>query len=176
VLATDGTAAPSQACFTITNAIDPADGNRYIGDVPDPTKSGVQNGGVNGGTLRIEGVPGIIIRAVALGTQGAFGTSNQVNVFAPPASCAPEPDVNLAFIDLNAGVTNHLSVLNNSDQTVVFQSNVPRYWRASLTSAGVKIGLISNSACEIYQARCQVVPGEFIVGSNDRKSSQYDDS
>jgi hypothetical protein len=104
--------------FTITNAIDPVDGNRYIGDVPDPTKPGVQNGGVNGGTLRMEGVPGIIIRAVALGTQGAFGT------FAPPASCAPEPDVNLAFIDLNAGVTNHLSVLNNSDQTVVYQPNV----------------------------------------------------
>ena len=58
--------------FTITNAIDPADGNRYIGDVPDPTKPGVQNGGVNGGTLRIEGVPGIIIRAVALGTEGAL--------------------------------------------------------------------------------------------------------
>ncbi len=110
--------------FTITNAIDPTDGNRYIGDVPDATKPGVQNGGVNGGTLRIEGVPGIIIRAVALGTQGAFGTSNQVNVFAAPVSCAPEPAVNLAFIDVNAGVTNHLTVLNDSDQTVAYQSNV----------------------------------------------------
>src|SRR5579862_490113 len=110
--------------FSITNAIDPVDGNRYIGDVPDPTKPGVQNGGVNGGTLRIEGVPGIIIRAVALGSQGAFGTSNQVNVFAPPVSCAPEPAVNLAFIDVNAGVTNHLTVLNNSDQTVAYESNV----------------------------------------------------
>ena len=110
--------------FTITNAIDPADGNRYIGDVPDATKPGVQNGGVNGGTLRIEGVPGIIIRAVALGTQGAFGTSNQVNVFAAPVSCAPEPAVNLAFIDVNASVTNHLMVLNSSDQTVAYQSNV----------------------------------------------------
>ena len=34
------------------------------------------------------------------------------------------PDVNLAFIDVNAGVTNHLSVLNDSDQTVVYQANV----------------------------------------------------
>ena len=110
--------------FTITNAVDPADGNRYIGDVPDPNKPGVQNGGVNGGTLRIEGVPGIIIRAVALGTEGAFGTSNQVNVFAPPASCAPEPPVNLVFVDVNAGETNHLTVLNDSDQTVAYQANV----------------------------------------------------
>jgi len=110
--------------FSITNAIDPADGNRYVGDVPDPTKPGVQNGGVNGGTLRIEGVPGIIIRAVALGTQGAFGTSNQVNVFAAPVSCAPEPAVNLAFVDINAGLTNHLSVLNDSDQTVTYQAAV----------------------------------------------------
>jgi hypothetical protein len=110
--------------FTITNAIDPADGNRYVGDVPDPTKPGVQNGGVNGGTLRIEGVAGIIIRAVALGHQGAFGTSNQVNVFAPPVSCTPEPEVNLAYVDINAGVTNHLVVLNNLDQTVTYASSV----------------------------------------------------
>lgn len=110
--------------FTITNAIDPLDGNRYIGDVPDPTKPGVQNGGVNGGTLRIEGVPGIIIRAVALGTAGAFGTSNQVNVFAPPITCAPEPAVNLAYIDFNANDTNHLTVLNNLDQTISYQTSV----------------------------------------------------
>jgi hypothetical protein len=134
--------------FTITNAIDAVDGNRYIGDVPDSTKPGVQNGGVNGGTLRIEGVPGIIIRAVALGTQGAFGTSNQVNVFAPPVSCAPEPDVNLAFIDLNAGVTNHLSVLNVSDQTVVYQSNVgpPGDLRKAVQANAtyMNFGIVSN--------------------------------
>ena len=134
--------------FSITNAIDPVDGNRYIGDVPDPTKPGVQNGGVNGGTLRIEGVPGIIIRAVALGSQGAFGTSNQVNVFAPPASCAPEPDVNLAFIDLNAGVTNNLSVLNNTDQTVAYQPNVGPSGdlrkAVQATSSFMNFGILSN--------------------------------
>ena len=110
--------------FSITNAINPASGSRYVGVVPDPTKPGVQNGGVNGGTLRIEGVPGIIIRAVALGTQGAFGTSNDFSAFAPPVSCNPEPDVNLAFVDINAGLTNHLTVLNNGDQTVSFQAAV----------------------------------------------------
>jgi hypothetical protein len=134
--------------FSITNAIDPADGKRYVGDVPDPTKPGVQNGGVNGGTLRIEGVPGIIIRAVALGVQGAFGTSNQVNVFAAPVSCSPEPAVNLALIDINAGITNHLSVLNDTDQTVAYQANVGPAGdlRAAVqaTATYMNFGILSN--------------------------------
>jgi len=110
--------------FTITNSIDPATGNRRIGNVPDPTQPGVANGGVNDGTLRLEGVAGITIRAVALGESGAFGSSNQINVFVPPVSCDPEPPVNLAFIDINAGITNHLSVLNDTDQTVTYQNSV----------------------------------------------------
>ncbi len=134
--------------FSITNAIDPVDGNRYVGDVPDPAKSGVQNGGVNGGTLRIEGVPGIIIRAVALGPEGAFGTSNQVNVFAPPASCAPEPAVNLAYVDVNAGLTNHLAVLNDTDQTVSYQAGVGPAGdlRKAVQAAGtyMNFGILSN--------------------------------
>ena len=134
--------------FSITNAIDPADGNRYVGDVPDPTKPGVQNGGGNGGTLRIEGVPGIIIRAVALGPQGAFGTSNQVNVFAAPVSCTPEPAENLAFIDINAGITNHLTVLNDSDQTVSYQSGVGPAGdlrrAVQATASYMNFGILSN--------------------------------
>jgi hypothetical protein len=110
--------------FSITNAINPTGGGRYVGVVPDPSKPGVQNGGVNGGTLRIEGAAGIIIRAVALGPQGAFGTSNDFSVFAPPVSCVAEPEVNLAYVDINAGITNHLTVLNNLDQTVSYQSGV----------------------------------------------------
>jgi hypothetical protein len=115
--------------FSITNAINPSPQNtsglRYIGFVPTPPPAGTQNGGVNGGTLRVEGVPGISIRAVALGPHGAFGTTNVVDaVFAPPAPCNPEPAVNLASIDINAGVTNHLIVLNDTDQTVGYQNNV----------------------------------------------------
>lgn len=116
--------------FSITNAISPnpqnTTGLRYIGFVPAPVPPGAQNGGVNGGTLRIEGVPGIIIRVVAIGPAGVFGTTNVVNaIFQPPIVCNPEPPVNLAFIDINAGVTNHLIVLtNNSDQTVTYQTGV----------------------------------------------------
>jgi hypothetical protein len=134
--------------FSITNDINPTTGNRYVGNVPDPTLPGVQNGGVNGGTLRIEGVPGIIIRAVALGPQGAFGTSNQVNVFAAPASCTPEPPVNLAFVDINAGQTNHLVVLNDTDQTVTYQSGVGPAGdlrkAVQATASFMNFGILSN--------------------------------
>lgn len=110
--------------FSITNAVNAATGQRYVGFVPSSPPAGSQNGGVNGGTLRIQNLPGIIIRAVAVGEHGAFGTTNQINVFAPPPSCSPEPAVNLAFIDVNANLTNNLIVLNNGDQTVSYQSNV----------------------------------------------------
>jgi hypothetical protein len=116
--------------FSITNAINPhpqnTTGIRYIGFVPTPAPPGTQNGGVNGGTLRIEGIPGVLIRAVAVGPAGVFGTTNVVNaVFQSPVVCSPEPPVNLAYIDINAGVTNHLIVLtNDTDQTVVYQTGI----------------------------------------------------
>jgi hypothetical protein len=134
--------------FTLTNVLT-ADGvNRYVGYVPDATKPGVQNGGVNGGTLRIEGLPGISIRAVALGPQGSFGTSNQVNVFLPPIACDPEPQtVNLAFIDLNAGITNHLSILNDTDQTVTYGTGGPAgdiRKAVQATGSYMNFGILSN--------------------------------
>ncbi len=116
--------------FSITNAINPhpqnTSGIRYIGFVPTPAPPGTQDGGVNGGTLRVEGVPGILIRAVAVGPKGVFGTTGVVNaVFAPPVVCSPEPPINLAYIDINASVTNHLIILtNDTDQTVTYQTGV----------------------------------------------------
>jgi len=71
--------------FSVTNAVNPATGKRYVGNVPDSSQPGTDNGGVNDGTIRIEGVPGITIRAVAIGPKGAFGTADQINVFAPAA-------------------------------------------------------------------------------------------
>jgi hypothetical protein len=47
-----------------------------------------------------------------------------INVFLPPPPCPAEPAVNLAFIDINAGVTNNLVVLNDTDQTVAYSNNV----------------------------------------------------
>jgi hypothetical protein len=101
--------------FEVTNSIDPATSNRYVGDTSYPPQVNGQDGGVNGGTLRIQGIgAGMTIRAVAFGPQGAFGTSNQVNVFAAGAVCAPEPAVNLAYIDFNQKLTNNLTVINDS--------------------------------------------------------------
>ncbi len=114
--------------FTITNPVSPHPGNtsglRYLGFQASTVPVGAQNGGVNGGTLRIEGLPGLSLRAVAIGPVGAFGSSNSINTFLPPAACDPEPGVNLAFIDIAAGSTNHLIVLDDGDQTVVYQNGV----------------------------------------------------
>lgn len=114
--------------FTITNPVSPnvqnTTGLRYVGFQASPVPPGASSGGVNGGTLRIEGVPGLAIRAAAIGPAGAFGTSNAINVFLPPPPCAPEPAVNLAYVDINAGVTNSLVVLNDTVQTVAYQSGV----------------------------------------------------
>jgi hypothetical protein len=104
--------------LTIANPISSITGQRYVGYLDPSAPGGSANGGVNGGTLRLQNVSGLIVRAVAIGPQGAFGTSNQVNVFAPPTACPAEPTVNLAFVDLNAAVTNNLTILNNGDQTV----------------------------------------------------------
>jgi hypothetical protein len=114
--------------LTITNPVSPhvenTTGLRYVGFQSSTVPSGAQNGGVNNGTLRIEGVAGLAIRAVAIGPAGAFGTSNAINVFLPPPPCAPEPPVNLVYADINANVTNNLIVLNDGDQTVTNQNNV----------------------------------------------------
>ncbi|HEY3854140.1 MAG TPA: hypothetical protein VGO67_07090 [Verrucomicrobiae bacterium] len=102
----------------ITNAIDANDGNRYVGD---PNYPGDGVGGVNGGTMRIQGVgPGFTIRAIAFGPQGAFGTTNQVNVFPAATACAPEPAVNLAFVDFNQKITNNLVPISDSGQGFTF--------------------------------------------------------
>jgi hypothetical protein len=139
--------------FRITNAVSPnpqnTGGIRYIGFVPDPVPPGAQNGGVNSGTLRIEGVPGILIRAVALGPEGAFGATNVINsVFEPPIACSPEPAVNLAWVDINAASTNHLVVLNDQDQTVAYQNNVGPAGDlrkgVQATSTFMNFGILSN--------------------------------
>jgi len=134
--------------FSITNAISPITGERYVGFVPANAGGGSQNSGVNGGTLRIQNLPGIIVRAVAIGAQGSFGTSNQVNVFAPPPACPGEPPVNLAFIDVNARLTNHLTILNNGDQTVSYQSGVgpanDQRMAVHATSTYMNFGILSN--------------------------------
>src|ERR1035437_3233589 len=105
--------------FEIPNPINPSTGFRYVGDTSHATQSDGTYGGVNGGTIRWFGgngsVNGITIRAVAVVPQGAFGSTNQVNRFATPTNCPSEPNVNLAYVDFNSGVTNHLTVLTSDN-------------------------------------------------------------
>jgi hypothetical protein len=110
--------------FRISNGIRPSDGSHYVGSIPANAQGGTQFGGVNGGTIRAQGVPGLIVRLVAFGEQGAFGEPDQVNVFAAGQTCDPEPATNLVFADISRGITNHLVVLNNVGETVVYRDNV----------------------------------------------------
>jgi hypothetical protein len=103
--------------FRIVNGKRPSDGLRYVGSAPAP-------GGVNGGTIRMEGVASLIVRVVAFGEQGAFGEPDQVNLFATGETCDREPETNVVFADINLNTNSHLEVLNNGDQTVTFQDNV----------------------------------------------------
>ena len=137
--------------LTVTNPIDPATGFRYVGDTSYPPQTGGQYGGVNSGTLRLQGIgAGLTVRAVALGPQGAFGTSNQVNVFTPPATCPAEPPLNLTYVDFNQGVTNHLTAINdpNQDYTFTVQSGVgpAEDLRTAIqtTSGLMNFGILSN--------------------------------
>src|SRR4029077_11507783 len=62
--------------------------------------------------------------------------------------CPPEPAVNLAFADINAGVTNNLVVLNDTDQTVAYQNNIGPAGdlrrAVQATAAYMNFGILSN--------------------------------
>jgi hypothetical protein len=97
-------------------------GDHIVGDPGNPNQ-GVSGGGVNGGTLRLEGfTAGLTVRAIALGPQGVFGTTNEINRFAVPANCAPEPATNLVYVDFNKGITENLTVNNNSADEETYQT------------------------------------------------------
>jgi hypothetical protein len=137
--------------FEVTNSIDTLTGFRYVGDTSYPEQDNGQYGGVNGGTLRLQGIgAGMTIRAVAFGPKGAFGTSNQINVFAAGVVCAPEPAVNLAYIDFNQKLTNNLTVINNSTlgETYSVQSGVgpggDLRTAIQSTSGLMNFGILSN--------------------------------
>lgn len=110
--------------FRISNGIRASDGTHLVGSIPANAQGDTRAGGVNGGTIRFESVPGLIVRVVAFGAQGAFGEPEDINKFLPAETCDPEPNTNLVGLDLAAGTTNHLIVLNAHDHTVTFVDNV----------------------------------------------------
>lgn len=110
--------------FRIANGTRPSDGTRFVGSIPANAQGAFQNGGVNGGTIRFEGVPNLIVRVVAFGAPGAFGEPDQINRFLPPEACDPEPETNLAAIDIALGTSNHMEVIDRDDQIVEYQDNV----------------------------------------------------
>lgn len=76
--------------FRVPNGLRHMDGGRLIGTIhpkakADPVLAGVSRlSGQNGGTIRMDGLPGAKIRVVAFGQRGAFGEPEQINRFARP--------------------------------------------------------------------------------------------
>jgi len=110
--------------FRIANGTRGSDGSRFVGSVPANAQGATQNAGVNGGTIRLEGVPNLIVRAIAWGPEGAFGTLEAINVFASAAACEPEPVTNHVWNDIASGKSDHLNVLNGGDQAVTIETGV----------------------------------------------------
>jgi hypothetical protein len=103
--------------FRVANGTRGSDGTRFVGSIPGNAQGAFQFGGVNGGTIRGEAVPNLIVRVVAFGEQGAFGEPSDYTDFEPPDACEPEPLTNHAFLDLRNNNANHMTVLNSGDQT-----------------------------------------------------------
>ncbi len=100
------------------------DGGRFVGTLPPDVIGASQNGGVNGGTIRLESVANLAVRAVAFGPSGAFGEPADINLFAPPDVCDPEPATNYAFFDVAAGTSQELTLLSDGDQTSTVEMNI----------------------------------------------------
>jgi len=103
--------------FRIPNGTRGSDGSRFVGSIPANAQGAFQSGGVNGGTIRAEGVPNLIVRVIAFGEQGAFGEPSDYTAFEPPDMCEPEALTNHAFLDLQNTNASHMTVLNSGDQT-----------------------------------------------------------
>jgi hypothetical protein len=118
--------------FTITNNFQSNLVDRLMGSLrTNAVATGTNYSGINGGTIRMDtidgGAYGLTVRAIAFGQHGAFGTAPDINQFrVPDGSCPPVQDVNLAGIDLNAGYTNHLQIINDpaTSQDVTYVSDI----------------------------------------------------
>jgi hypothetical protein len=141
--------------FTITNNLQSNLVDRLIGTLRTNATGGTNFGGINGGTIRIQGpdanANGLAVHAVAFGQHGAFGLASDINQFAAPnGSCPPVLNVNLAAIDFNAGFTNKLQVIDdpNNSQGITFASNVgpvdDQRKAVIPTSYYLNFGIISN--------------------------------
>ena len=109
--------------FRINNA-QRGDGGRFVGTLPPGVQGDSVRGGVNGGTIRLENVPGLGVRAVAFGQQGAFGEPADINVFAAAEVCADEPETNRVWLDINGATMQKLIMLDDGDQLVEMEQNI----------------------------------------------------
>lgn len=110
--------------FRINNDERPSGDGRYVGTIPEDAPGGSDSGGVNGGTIRFQGVPQLIVRAIAFGEEGAFGEPEQINLFEAAEGCSDEPETNHAYIDINSDTGEHMEVMSNGNQVATFADNI----------------------------------------------------
>ncbi len=73
--------------FRINNGLRHMDGGRLVGTIhpkakgESPFAEVSRLSGQNGGTIRLDGLPGVKVRVVAFGEKGAFGEPEQINRF-----------------------------------------------------------------------------------------------
>jgi len=124
------------------------DGTRFVGTVPAGAQGNFSGGGVNGGTIRFEAVPGLKVRLIAFGEQGAFGDPADINRCESAEECPPEPETNLAWIDINAGTSDHLVLLDAGDQQTTIQDGIgpPGELRRAARADGayMNVGITDN--------------------------------
>jgi hypothetical protein len=143
--------------FTITNNFQSNFVDRLVGTLrtnSNGTGTSTNYGGINGGTIRLQTADnsmfGLTIRAVAFGQHGAFGTAPDINQFAPPdGSCPPVLNANLAGINLNAGYTNYVQIINDAstgqDVTYVIAGPPSDQRKAVIPNSGyLNFGVLSN--------------------------------
>ena len=124
--------------FRVANGLRPSDGSRFVGSIPANAQGAYLFGGVNGGTIRSEGVPNLIVRVIAFGEQGAFGEPSDYTDFEPPDVCDPEPETNHAYLDLQQDDASHMTVLDEGDQPsqIVDDAGMPEAPRRAVRAVG----------------------------------------
>ncbi len=97
----------------------------WAGNVHDDSQGTITYGGVNGGTIRLGGTNGLIIRAIAIGPEGAFGEPEDINT-TKVVEFNPDDYAIMAEWDINNGVINGLDLhrVTGGDQETIESSDI----------------------------------------------------
>jgi hypothetical protein len=92
----------------------------------DPIPSGGQFGGVNGGTIRMENVTNLVVRAIAWGPEGVFGATDSINIPSGDTDFNPDDYPILAEWNPNTDTINGTDIFMDTtgDQEPILSENI----------------------------------------------------